>query len=59
MPFEGPANPMEIPELPEDGSEPPEIDEERKVAEFAQYDRFSAEQRGIACDLGQKLATYK
>ncbi len=50
---------MEIPELPEDGSEPPEIGEERKATEFAQYDRFAAEQRGLAYDLGQKLAIYK
>lgn len=32
--FEGPADPMEIPPPPEDGSEPLPIDEERKAAEF-------------------------
>ena len=36
--FAGPKDPMEIPPPPEDGSEPPAIDEERKVAEFKLYD---------------------
>ena len=38
MKFEGPANPMEIPDPPEDGSEPMPIDEELKAEQFKSYD---------------------
>lgn len=43
--FESPADPMEIPTPPEDGSEPEPIDEERKATEFKFYDDFAAKQR--------------
>ena len=43
--FTGPADPMNIPDAPEDGSEAPAIDEERKTTEFKTYVDFAAEQK--------------
>ena len=39
--FEGPTSPMDIPTPPEDGSEPPPVDEELKATQFKMYDDFS------------------
>jgi len=39
--FAGPADPMDMPAPPEDGSEPPPIDEERKANEFKMYTEFA------------------
>jgi hypothetical protein len=49
--FEGPSDPMDLPTPPEDGSEPPAIDEERKAAEFKLYDDFAATQKEMMEDL--------
>jgi len=45
MKFQAPKDPMDIPAPPEDGSEPPPIDEERKAAEWKMYDAFAASQK--------------
>ena len=53
---------MDIPLPPEDGSEPPPLEEEQleqKNKEFAMYDDFAKDLR-VQCDeLGEKLMTYK
>jgi hypothetical protein len=41
--FQGPADPMDLPVPPEDGSEPEPVDEERKAAEFKLYNDFAQE----------------
>jgi len=45
MKFDAPKDPMDIPAPPEDGSEPPPIDEERKAAEWKMYDAFATSQK--------------
>jgi len=57
--FEGPADPMDLPTPPEDGSEPPAIDEERKAAELKLYDDFATTQKEIVDELAADLANFK
>lgn len=57
--FEGPRDPMDIPTPPEDGSEPPAIDEERKAAEFKLYDGFGTTQKEMVEELAQDLSKFK
>ena len=57
--FEGPADPMDLPTPPEDGSEPPAIDEERKAAEFKLYDDFATTQKEMVEELAADLANFK
>lgn len=57
--FNGPADPMDIPEAPEEGGEPPAVDEERKAAEFKLYDDFGLEQKQQIEELAEKLCEFK
>lgn len=57
--FEGPADPMDIPTPPEDGSEPEPIDEEQKAKEFKFYDDFAAKQRGSVEEMARDLQEYR
>jgi hypothetical protein len=50
---------MDIPTPPEDGSEPPAIDEERKTAEYKLYDDFAATQKEMMEELAQDLSNFK
>lgn len=54
----GPNNPMEILPPPEDGSEPPAIDEERKIAEFKMYDKFAVSQKKMVEELSVDMQVY-
>jgi hypothetical protein len=50
---------MDLPTPPEDGSEPPPIDEERKASEFKLYDEFATTQRDMVDELACDLANFK
>lgn len=50
---------MDLPTPPEDGSEPPAIDEERKAAEFKLYDDFATTQKETVEELAADLANFK
>lgn len=56
--FLGLKDPMDIPSPPEDGSEPPAIDEERKAKEFKLYDEFAVSQKNMVEELSADMQVY-
>lgn len=50
---------MDLPVPPEDGSEPPPIDEERKAAEFKFYDDFALELKNLVTSAASDLQQFK
>jgi len=59
MKFQGPADPMDLPVPPEDGSEPPAIDEERKAKEFKFYDDFALVLKNLVTSAASDLQQFK
>lgn len=57
--FQGPVDPMDLPVPPEDGSEPPPIDEERKAKEFKFYDDFALELKNMVTSAASDLQQFK
>ena len=57
--FVGPNDPMYIPPVPEDGSEPEPIDEEQKTREFRFYDVFATVQKAKIEELATHLTEFK
>ena len=57
--FVGPNDPMYIPHVPEDGSEPEPVDEEKKAREFKFYDIFASVQKAKVEELAQNLTEFK
>ena len=57
--FEGPANPMDLPTPPEDGSEPPPIDEELKATQFKLYDAFATKLKALVDELAQSTQEFR
>lgn len=57
--FEGPANPMDLPTPPEDGSEPPPVDEELKAAQFKMYEAFADRFKKQVEDLAESLQDFR
>ena len=57
--FVGPNDPMYIPPVPEDGSEPEPIDEELKTREFKYYDVFAAVQKAKIEEFATHLTEFK
>jgi len=49
---------MDIPLPPEDGTEPPPIDEERKAEEWKMYDDFAISQKQKIEDLSVDVQVY-
>jgi len=50
---------MDLPVPPEDGSEPPPIDEERKAKEFKFYDDFALELKNMVTSAASDLQQFK
>lgn len=57
--FEGPANPMDLPTPPEDGSEPPPVDEELKAAQFKMYEDFAAKFKTEIDGIAESLQDFR
>ena len=57
--FVGPNDPMYIPPVPEDGSEPEPIDEEQKTREFKFYEVFATVQKAKIEELATNLSEFK
>ena len=55
----GPNDPMYLPPIPEDGSEPEPFDEELKAREFKYYEVFSTVQKTKIEELAANLAEFK
>lgn len=57
--FEGPASPMDLPTPPEDGSEPPPVDEELKAAQFKMYEDFAAKFKMEIDGIAESLQDFR
>ena len=57
--FEGPANPMDLPTPPEDGSEPPPVDEELKAAQLKMYEDFATSFKKQVEGLAESLQDFR
>jgi len=57
--FKGPADPMDLPVPPEDGSEPTPVDEERKAKEFKFYDDFALVLKNLVTNAASDLQQFK
>jgi hypothetical protein len=57
--FVGPHDPMYIPPIPEDGSEPEPVDEERKTREQRYYDVFATVQKTKIEEFATHLSEFK
>lgn len=57
--FEGPAKPMDLPTPPEDGSEPPPVDEELKATQFKMYEDFAATFKKQVDEVSESLQDFR